>query len=137
MKNLKYFKKEREDKVSVKHKFAEFKKEIKEVFENHNYDKLDIIEKSLDELLQSGYINRKVTSFMFLNEFSAKEINEFFYDFCGDVRPVHLGQIPEYEFHNSSAEFIDNLKYNSVCYFLWIQLAEFISALKEENINRN
>jgi hypothetical protein len=38
--------------VSVKLKFAEFKKEIKDLFGNHSYDKLDIIEKNIDELMQ-------------------------------------------------------------------------------------
>lgn len=123
--------------MPVKQKFSEFKKEIKEVFENQNYDKLDIIEKSIDELIQSGYINRKIMSFMFLNEFSYKEINDFFFDHCSDVRPVNLGEIPFYEFQNSALEFIYNLKYNSVCYVLCIEMANFVSALKEESINRN
>ncbi|MBK9404446.1 MAG: hypothetical protein IPN57_07935 [Ignavibacteria bacterium] len=123
--------------MTIKHKFAEFKKEIKALFENQNYDKLEIIEKSMDELVQSGYINRKITSFMFLNEFSAKEINEFFYDHCTDVRPVNLGEIPFYEYHNSALEFIYNLKYNSVCFVLWIEMSEFVAAMKKESINRN
>ena len=123
--------------MPVKQKFAEFKKEIKEVFENQNYDKLEIIKKNIDELIQSGYIQRKITSFMFLNEFSYKEINDFFFDHCSDVRPVDLGEILFYEFHNSALEFIYNLRYNSVCYVLCIEMANFVSALKEESINRN
>jgi len=123
--------------MPIKQKIAEFKKEIKKVFENQNYDKLDIIEKSIDELIQSGYIQRKITSFMFLNEFNHKDINDFFHDHCTDVRHVDLGEIPFYEFHNSALEFIYNLKYNSVCYVLCIEMVNFVSALKEESINRN
>lgn len=123
--------------MSIKQKFTEFKREIREVFENEKYDKLDIVQKCTYELINSGYLGKKIESFMHINEFSGKEINEYFYEFCRDVRTVYLGEIPEEVLNCPVYDLINQLKDNAVRFMLWNELVHFVATLKEENINSN
>ena len=123
--------------MSVRQKFNEYKKEIRDVMENENYCNLDIVQHSTFELVNSGYLGKKIESFMHINEFTGKEINEFFYEYCKDVRTVYLGDIPEEALNCPVYDLINQLKDNAVRYMLWNELVNFVASIKQENINTN
>jgi len=123
--------------MSVKDKFREFKNEIKEVTDNECYTDLEINSYCTEELVTIGYMKRKIESFMYINEFSYNELEEYFRDHCDDICTAYFGEIPEIEFRYAVKDFISNLKYNAVVYRLTKELVHFIYMLKEENANIN
>lgn len=123
--------------MSIRQKFNEYKQEVKEIYQSRKYDKLELMEKSTRELIDSGYLNRKVESFMFFNEFSFKEIDEFFKDFCRDVCIFQQIMFPVSCFEIPAQDFIENLKFLTVCYVLCDELSNFVAMMKNECITNN
>ncbi|MBS1517932.1 MAG: hypothetical protein JSS91_07580 [Bacteroidetes bacterium] len=123
--------------MTIQEKFKGFKNEIKEVIENECLSDLEVNSCSTLDLIFSGYIKRKIESFMYINEFSVKELDEYFRDHCNNVCASYFGQIPESEYRYPVRDFINNLKYNSVVFALSNDLAVYISMLKGENASIN
>lgn len=123
--------------MSVRNKFNEFKKEIKQAYDTDENGLLEISQLSVTELTKSGYIQRRLDSFMFLNEFDKRDIIDFFLEDCSEIPcelpgPIELGPPDE-----SVAEFIDRLRLHAVKCRLWFDLTLFMVMLKEENIHGN
>ncbi|HAY34099.1 MAG TPA: hypothetical protein PK536_12190 [Ignavibacteria bacterium] len=123
--------------MSVKVKFSNFKKELREVIENENYCNLEVNTYSACDLYASGYIRRKIASFLHLNNFSVKDIEKYYTDDCNDVCTHYLGEIPAVGFQLQVKDFIYSLKYNAVIFTLATELTVFIAHLKGEDININ
>jgi len=121
----------------IRQKFIEYKKELKDTFENDLNDLLDISQKCVNELAESGYIYRKVESFMFMNEFPENEINKFFAEECTGIDVGTLGPVEPEEVDVKIYEFIAKAKTETVKCKLWYELIDFLCRLKGENINKN
>jgi len=107
------------------------------VTDNECYTDLEINSYCTEDLVTIGYMKRKIESFMYINEFSYNELEEYFRDHCDDICTAYFGEIPEIEFRYAVKDFISNLKYNAVVYRLTNELVHFIYMLKEENANMN
>lgn len=126
------------DSTTVREKFNEFKNEIKTVFESNKEKRtLFITSENTDTLVQSGYVSRRLDSFLFINQFTQKQLNEFYQSECinlgmEDIGPVTIGQSSP-----KVSEVIDATKTEAVGCFLWLELARLIAMLKEESISLN
>lgn len=123
--------------MSVRYKFNEFKKEIKQAYYTDKDQLLEMSQMSVDELVQAGYFHRRIESFAFYNEFDKKDITSFFNEECTGIDGQTLGAIEVGPPTETIAEFIERLRYHTVKCRLWFELVEFMSRLKEESINRN
>lgn len=123
--------------MTVRDKFNEFKKEIKHAYDTDENQLLEMSHLSVDELVQSGYFHRRIESFAFYNEFDRKDITSFFNEECTGIDGQTLGAIELGPPTESIAEFIDRLRFHTMKCKLWFELVEFMSRLKEENIERN
>ncbi|MDZ4713347.1 MAG: hypothetical protein SGI89_13635 [bacterium] len=78
--------------MSVRSKFNEFKKEIRDSYEKDTFGMLEMSGRCTGELVSAGYFHRRIESFFFINEFSATEINKFFTEESSGVEGVLLGE---------------------------------------------
>ncbi len=123
--------------MSVRLKFNEFKKELKEAYDRDSKNLLDMSGSSVDELVGRGYIHRKIDSFMFVKEFTEIETGKFFAEECMDLDCVTVGPVSECGPDEKICELISRIKLHSVKCKLWFELIDFLSRLKEESIDRN
>ncbi len=123
--------------MTIRNKFNEFKKEIKQAYDTDENQLLEMSQMSVEELVQSGYFHRRIESFAFLNDFNKKEITSFFNEECTGIDGQTLGAIELGPPNETIAEFIDRLRCHTMKCKLWFELVEFMSRLKEESIERN
>lgn len=118
--------------------FNKFKSDIKKCYaENEKEKTLDMTSYDMESLLQSGYMDRKLVSFIFSNRFTQKEIDEFYHDECSHLKmetvgPVHVS-IPD----PTVDELIDSTKREAVKCILWHELVLFFALLKGEIVSPN
>lgn len=123
--------------MSVRIKFNEFKKEIRQAYEADESGLLEMSQFSVDDLVRIGYFHRRIESFIFLNEFSNRDITVFFNEECSGIDGQTLGTIDLGLPEESIADFINRLKLHTVRCKLWYELIDFMARLKEESIQRN
>ena len=123
--------------MSMREKFNEFKEEIKENFDKDKLVLLEMSVSNVSELIQSGYFYRRVESFFFVNEFSIAETRKFFTDECGSLTGSVVGELLYDSPEETISGYIERLKVESVKYYLWIELIEFVCMLKGQGINYN
>jgi len=117
--------------ADIRMKFNELKKEIRDCFEsNRNEKTLDLTKEDIECLVGSGYVWRKVESFMFLNQFTRKEINKFFESECTNERLDTEGQLYIQSENPTAKEIIDSIRCSVVASSLWMELCNFIKLLK-------
>lgn len=127
-----------EEEISLRKCFNEFKDEIKAIYNsNKGINTLEITSESMETLLKTGYIGRRLESFMFYNQFSQKEINEFYNTECSLMKMEIIGPVTVTASEPTVREIIDSTKSEAVNCFLWYELARLIAMLKEENITLN
>lgn len=124
--------------MKIRNKFYEYKKEIQRTYELDSEKKLlDISSRNMDELVNGGYVFRKIESFLFYNSFDEADINAFFNDECREIDTSLLGAV-ETGFESETVyELICRMKFDTVKCKLWYELVDFLMRLKEESINKN
>lgn len=124
-------------KKSVREKFSEFKKEISEAYGKDEFGLLEMSHKNVLDLVSSGYVFRKLESFMYLCEFTQKEIADYFYEECSEIEEDMIGPLHEKGFSRNIHNYVDEVRYETVSYKLWVELINFYLRLKTECINTN
>lgn len=123
--------------MSVKDKFNEYKKELKDAFDKDEFGMLQMSSKTVDELAKSGYFHRKIESFMYCSEFTEKEITNYFNDECRWIDEDTLGPVHMKNFSKNIFHYVSDVKHETVQCKLWYELIEYYVRLKAESINKN
>ena len=125
------------ERKSVREKFNEFKNEILEAYESDEFGMLEMSHKTVNDLVMSGYVYRKLESFMYRNEFTQKEISDYFNEECTDIDENMTGPLQEKGFSKNMYNFVNEVRYETVSCKLWHELIDFYLRLKSECINTN
>ncbi len=122
---------------AVRDKFEMFKSDIAEVFRNDTNSLLTMSQLSLSELVNMGYMHRKIDSFIHISEFSENDIRRFFYEECSDIDGQTLGPMELGPPDESVRVFVSRLKLHAVRCKLWFELVDFFTRLKNETFETN
>lgn len=123
--------------MSVREIFNLYKKEIKHAYEYDYQGLLEISQRNVNELLDEFYLDRKLESFYFLNEFSSKDISDFYSEECRDIEMFSIARSLSFCDNTKTADFIRLIKHNTVEFKLFNELVDFISRLKNEKLINN
>lgn len=121
----------------IRDRFEEFKQDTIEAYNKDQIGMLNMSRLSVQELIDLGYMHRKIESFLYAGEFENSEINRFFYDECKGIDGQVLGPIDLGPPEEKVFEFIDRLRFHTVKCKLWFEFVDFMSRMKEESIQRN
>jgi len=124
-------------KMSVRTRFNEFKNEIAEAYGKDEYGLLEMSHKTVDDLVRTGYVFRKLESFLYRCKFTPKEISDYFIEECTEIDEDMTGPFHEKGFSRNVYNYVNEVRYETVACKLWHELIDFYLRLKSECINTN